>query len=56
VRSVVVFDGKGRQIEMPSIALTAKEMGMPPSTVWKRISDGNWIHRDGYVPVKVRYK
>lgn len=56
MRQILVSDRRGREIEMRSIALTAREMGIAPSTVKKRLDDGNWIHRVGYVPVRVRYK
>ena len=53
-RKVIVYDRKGTEIIMPSIARTAREMGVSESFLQKRIKDGFWIHRDGYVPVRVR--
>ena len=53
-RYVTVFDRQGREIRMPSIRRTAREMGVSEWTIRNRLRDGNWIHRDGYVPVRVR--
>lgn len=53
-RYVTVYDRQGREIQMPSIRRTAREMGVSESTIRSRLRDGNWIHRDGYVPVRVR--
>ena len=51
---VTVYDRAGREITLPSIARTAREMGVPASTLRNRVKDGNWIRREGYVSVRVR--
>ena len=53
-RKVIVYDRRGREIEMPSVARTAREMGVSQKLIYKRIGDGLWIHRDGYVAVRVK--
>jgi len=53
-KKVIVSDRKGTEITMPSIAKTAREMKVSESFLHHRIKDGYWIHRDGYVPVRVR--
>ena len=53
-RKVIVYDRRGREIEMPSVARTAREMGVSQKLIYKRIGDGLWIHRPGYVSVRVR--
>lgn len=53
-KRVVVYDRRGREIEMPSVSKTAREMGVSQGLIHKRIKDGLWIHRDGYVPVRVK--
>ena len=55
MRSVEVYDRQGRVIVMPSVAKTAREMGLSQVTIWRRINDRRWIIREGYVPVRVRY-
>jgi hypothetical protein len=55
-RYVTVYDRQGREIQMPSIRRTAREMGVSEFTIRARLRDGNWIHRDGYVPVRVRVR
>lgn len=54
MRTITISDGRGREITMPSVARASREMGVPASTLRNRLKDGNWIHRDGYVPVRVR--
>lgn len=52
-KAVEVYDKKGRSVRVRSMAETARIMGIGLNTLKRRISDGNWIIRDGYVPVKV---
>ena len=54
MRSIEVYDRSGNVIRMRSIAITAREMKISSITIRKRLADGNWIIRDGYVPVRVR--
>ena len=53
-KRVTVYSRDGREIEMPSVAKTAREMGVSQSLIHRRLKDGLWIHRDGYVAVRVR--
>lgn len=53
---VTVYDRQGREIQMPSIRRTAREMGVSEFTIRARLRDGGWIHRDGYVPVRVKVR
>lgn len=53
-RKVIVSDRRGREVEMRSMAHTAREMGIGLATLRRRVADGNWIHREGYVAVRVR--
>ena len=53
-KKVTVYDRQGREIEMPSVARTAREMGVSQSLIHRRLKDGLWIHRPGYVSVRVR--
>ena len=53
-RRVTVYSRDGREVEMASIAKTAREMGVSQSLIHRRLKDGLWIHRDGYVAVRVR--
>ena len=54
MRSVEVYDRSGNVIRMRSIARTAREMKVSKTTIRRRLADGHWIIRDGYVPVRVR--
>ena len=54
MRSIEVYDRSGNVIRMRSIARTAREMRISPITIRRRLADGLWIIRDGYVPVRVR--
>lgn len=51
---VEVYDRSGRSIEMPSITSAAVAMNVSAVTIRRRLRDGLWIVRDGYVPVRVR--
>lgn len=51
---VTVYDRAGREITLPSIARTAREMGIHVTQLQRRLKDGNWILRPGYVAVKVK--
>lgn len=51
---VEVYDKKGRSVRVRSMAETARIMGIGLNTLKRRVADGNWIIRDGYVPVKVK--
>lgn len=51
---VIVFDRQGREMRMPSIARAAREMGIHVTQLQRRLKDGNWIRREGYVSVRVR--
>ena len=51
---VTVYDRAGREITLPSIARTAREMGIHVTQLQRRLKDGGWIRREGYVPVRVR--
>lgn len=51
---VTVYDRAGREITLPSIARTAREMGIHVTQLQRRLKDGNWIRREGYVSVRVR--
>ena len=54
-KTVTIYDGKGNEVSLPSIAKAAKELGVCESILHKRIRDGHWIHRkNGEVPVRVR--
>ena len=53
-KKIIVYDRKGNEITMPSIAKTAREMKVSEHLLYNRVRDGLWIHRDGYVPVRVR--
>lgn len=53
-KAVEVYDRHGRSFSFPSIAKAARELRMDYSVVKTRVRDGNWIHRDGYVAVRVR--
>ena len=53
-RRVTVYSRDGREVEMASIAKTAREMGVSQSLIHRRLKDGLWIHRPGYVSVRVR--
>lgn len=53
-RAITVYDRRGREIEMPSIKKAAREMGVSENLLRRRINDGLWIHREGYVPVRVK--
>ena len=55
-RTVTIYDGKGREVTLPSIARAAKELGVCESMLYKRIKDGLWLHRKNGDPVKVRYE
>lgn len=54
MKSIEVYDRSGNVIRMRSIARTAREMKISPITIRRRLADGLWIIRDGYVPVRVR--
>lgn len=55
MRTIIISDGKGNEVALPSIAKAARELGVCESILHKRIKDGNWLHRkNGGVPVKVR--
>lgn len=51
---VTVYDRDGREITLPSIARTAREMGIHVTQLQRRLKDGCWIQREGYVSVRVR--
>lgn len=53
-KPITVYDRVGREIQMPSIAKTSREMGIPTTVIQRRLKDGCWIQRDGYVSVRVR--
>ena len=53
-RPIIVYDKKGREVMMPSISKAAKAMGISDKQIYDRLKDGNWIHREGFVPVRVR--
>ena len=53
-RAVTVYDRAGREITLPSIARTAREMGIHVTQLQRRLKDGNWIRREGYCAVRVR--
>ena len=54
MRAVIVYDRSGREVRVPSVAECARRIGIAGTTLRNRIRDGRWIHRDGYVPVRVR--
>ena len=54
MRAVIVYDSKGREIRLPSIARMARETGLHRTAIARRLKDGGWIKREGYVPVRVR--
>ena len=53
-KPITIYDRRGREIEMPSIKKAAREMGVSENLLRRRINDGLWIHREGYVPVRVK--
>lgn len=53
-KPITVYDRVGREIQMSSIAKTSREMGIPTTVIQRRLKDGGWIRREGYVPVRVR--
>lgn len=53
-KAVEVYDRQGRSVRVRSMAETARIMGIGLNTLRRRVADGNWIIRDGYVPVKVK--
>ena len=54
MRAVTVYDKAGREITLPSIARMARETGLHRTEIARRLKDGGWIRREGYVPVRVR--
>ena len=54
MREVIVYDRQGREIRLPSIARLARETGLHRTAIARRLNDGGWIKREGYVPVRVR--
>ena len=54
MRAVTVYDKAGREITLPSIARASREMGLHRTEIARRLKDGGWIRREGYVPVRVR--
>ena len=53
-KPITIYDRRGREIEMPSIKKAAREMGVSEKLIQRRLADGLWIHREGYVPVRVK--
>lgn len=51
---VTVYDRAGREVTLPSIARTAREMGIHVTQLQRRLKDGCWIRREGYVSVRVK--
>lgn len=54
MKAIIVYDSKGREIRLPSIARMARETGLHRTAIARRLNDGGWIKREGYVPVRVR--
>ena len=54
MRAIIVYDRQGREIKLPSIARMARETGLHRTAIARRLNDGGWIRREGYVPVRVR--
>lgn len=54
MKAIIVYDSRGREIRLPSIARMAKETGLHRTAIARRLKDGGWIRRDGYEPVRVR--
>lgn len=54
MRAVTVYDKAGREITLPSIARASREMGLHRTEIVRRLKDGGWIRREGFVPVRVR--
>lgn len=54
MRAVIVYDRSGREIRVPSVTECARRIGIAGTTLRNRLKDGRWIHRDGYVSVRVR--
>ena len=54
MRAIIVYDSQGREIRLPSIARMARQTGLHRTAIARRLKDGGWIRRDGYVPVRVR--
>ena len=54
MRAIIVSDRQGREIELPSIERMARETGLHRTEITRRIKDGGWIKREGFVPVRVR--
>lgn len=54
MKTIIITDSLGRQVEMRNLKKTARVMGIHENTLRNRVRDGNWIHREGYVPVRAR--
>ena len=54
MKTIIVSDSGGREVELPSIARMARETGLHRTEITRRIKDGGWIKREGFVPVRVR--
>ena len=54
MKAIIVYDKQGREIKLPSIARMARETGLHRTAIDRRLKDGGWIRREGYVSVRVR--
>ena len=54
MKTIIVSDSGGREVVVRNLRKTAEVMGIHENTLRKRVADGNWIHREGFVPVRVR--
>ena len=54
MKTIIVYDSQGREITLPSIARMARETGLHRTAIARRLRDGGWIRREGFVPVRVR--
>ena len=52
---VTIYDGKGNEVDFPTIKRASQELGVNESILQKRLKDGNWIHRkNGGVPIRIK--
>lgn len=54
-KPVVIFNRMGNEYLCDSIAQAAQALNVNRATLRRRIGDGNWIHTDTGVAVRVRF-
>ena len=52
---VTIYDGKGNEVDFPSIKRASQELGVNETVLQKRLKDGHWIHRkNGLAPLRIK--